>query len=88
MMEILITRRVCIDMANFTETFIYCCRRPHLESTVRLLLRRGANPNASSLPLPVLFFAVKAADALAVKLLLEKDANANARLSKQVNCAV
>lgn len=58
-------------------------RRPHLEATVRLLLKRGANPNASSLPMPVLFFAVKAADTAAVDILLQKGADTSAKLSKE-----
>ncbi|XP_048588596.1 ankyrin repeat and MYND domain-containing protein 1-like [Nematostella vectensis] len=58
-------------------------RRPHLEATVRLLLKRGADPNASSLPMPVLFFATKAADTAANEILLEKGANTSAKLSHE-----
>ena len=48
------------------------------------MLKRGADPNASSLPMPVLFFAVKAADTAAVEILLQKGAETSAKLSKEV----
>ena len=55
-----------------------------MKSTIHLLLRRGADPNASSIPMPVLLFAIKAADVDAVRLLLSKGASTSAKISQKV----
>ena len=51
-----------------------------MRATANWLLRRGANPNASSVPMPVLLYAVKAADVEAVRTVLMKKASPNVLL--------
>lgn len=56
-----------------------------MKGTLDLLLRRGADPNASGVPMPVLFFAIKAADVEMVKTLLAKEALTSIKLPKEVH---
>ena len=55
-----------------------------MRSTVQLLLRRGADPNAASCPMPVLFFAVRSGDVEMVRLLLQNDAEPGVTLPDSV----
>ena len=56
-----------------------------MKQTLDLLLRRGADPNASGVPMPVLFFAIKAADTEMVRTLLSKGASTSFTLPKEVS---
>jgi ankyrin repeat protein len=55
-----------------------------MQSTMHLLLKRGANPNASTNPMPVLFFAIRCGDATTVRELLEKGANPGVMLPESL----
>ncbi|CAF1274041.1 unnamed protein product [Adineta ricciae] len=50
-------------------------------TTIKLLLRRGADPSLSDWPLPVLTLAIRAGDLEMVELLLKKKAQVNCRLN-------
>lgn len=49
---------------------VFCVRHRVRLSTLKLLLERGADPNVSKVPMPVLFLAIMATDTEAVRRLL------------------
>lgn len=51
---------------------------------MKLLLERGADPNVSSIPMPVIFLAIKAGHVEAVQRLLECGARTDLHLTAEV----
>ncbi|XP_069103770.1 ankyrin repeat and MYND domain-containing protein 1-like [Argopecten irradians] len=62
--------------------------KERMKNTMDLLLKRGADPNASSVPMPVLFFAIKSADVEVVKTLLMKGASTAITLPKELKILI
>ncbi|XP_060565293.1 ankyrin repeat and MYND domain-containing protein 1-like isoform X3 [Ruditapes philippinarum] len=71
------------DLGTVRHLAVIKNERERMKATLDLLLQRGADPNASGVPMPVLFFAIKAADVEMVKSLLSKDASTSIRLPKE-----
>lgn len=55
---------------------------------MKLLLERGADPNVSSIPMPVIFLAIKAGHVEAVQRLLECGAHTDLHLTAEVRLSL
>ncbi|PAA74056.1 hypothetical protein BOX15_Mlig024814g3 [Macrostomum lignano] len=62
------------------EMAVHMAKHKLMSDTVHLLLERGADPNASAVPFPALFFAVKSGDVDMTRQLLLRGADVRARL--------
>ncbi|XP_021351487.1 ankyrin repeat and MYND domain-containing protein 1-like isoform X4 [Mizuhopecten yessoensis] len=83
-------RRSHSSMELGTVRHLAVCKneKERMKNTMDLLLKRGADPNASSVPMPVLFFAIKSADVEVVKTLLMKGASTAITLPKELKILV
>ncbi|XP_052215690.1 ankyrin repeat and MYND domain-containing protein 1-like isoform X2 [Dreissena polymorpha] len=71
------------DLGTVRHLAVIKNERGRMKDTLELLLKRGADPNASGVPMPVLFFAIKAADVEMVQALLAKNAATGIRLPRE-----
>ncbi|KAM9461616.1 ankyrin repeat and MYND domain-containing protein 1 isoform 2-T2 [Clarias gariepinus] len=68
---------------SFAETRGTVIRNEAHWATMKLLLERGADPNVSSIPMPVIFLAIKAGHVEAVQRLLESGARTDLHLTAE-----
>jgi len=74
-----------LSITKFFNCYCGCVRRRgELLQMVRLLLKRGADPTVSSVPLPPLLIAVRSGDVDIVKMLLLAGADPNVTLPPSV----
>ncbi|KAL3848172.1 hypothetical protein ACJMK2_019046 [Sinanodonta woodiana] len=71
------------DLGRVRHLAVIKSEQEKMKNTLDLLLKRGADPNASGVPMPILFFAIKAADVEMVKTLLIKGASTAITLQKE-----
>lgn len=72
---------------DYTFFFLVWCLWDRNEAhwvTMKLLLERGADPNMSSIPMPIIFLAIKAGHVKAVQRLLECGARTDLHLTAEV----
>lgn len=62
---------LCNVLISVSNLCVFCLSRHRIRlGTMKLLLDRGADPNAARIPMPVLFLAIMAADTENVRKLL------------------
>ncbi|XP_043926036.1 ankyrin repeat and MYND domain-containing protein 1 [Protopterus annectens] len=79
-----VRRQLMEDQGTVRKMAFQSSEHRRLRSTIKLLLSRGADPNSSSVPMHALFFAIKAADTDAVRMLLQKGARTDIQLSSRL----